>query len=232
MTYAPKPGRDARAGLTLLDVTTTTAILSVLVAGILTGLLNSEKAFLEDQTAAQLTLRTQRAMDRIVRTAGQALTTDAQFSPLKPATGVDSHALQFRLLQSVDPITGEPLYDSSGQVFIYGPDAGATPCAGLIIGRGPDLSSIHSTAAGGDGLLGTTDDDATVILSGASPAVELLIPSRFAPRAGTMLEIDVTPPPVGRLLTITLRVNAPAPDGNGFVFENDLVLVERVALRE
>jgi type II secretory pathway pseudopilin PulG len=230
--FVAKTRRHGLRGLTLLDVTTSTVILAILMTGILTGLLNSQQAFVEDQTAANLSLRAQRAMNRLVRVAGQALTNDAQFTPLNPVTGVDSHGLRFRLLQSVDPITGDPLYDDDAQVFIFGPNAGATPCAGLIIGRGPDLNQVYNTASGGDAVLGTNDDDTNVVLSGNWPAVELLLPSVFVPAVGTMLEIDFTPAPVGRLLTFTLRVNAPDPDGNGFVLQNDLVLVERVALRE
>ena len=63
------------------------------------------------------------------------------------------------------------------------------------------------------------------------PAVELLIPGRFAPQLGEMFQIDVTPAPTGRFLSFTLRVNAREATG-GFVLVNDLVLTTNVALRE
>jgi prepilin-type N-terminal cleavage/methylation domain-containing protein len=218
-------------GLTLLEVSVTAAILGLLVTGVFSGMLNSQRAFLEDQTVSDLSIRAQNTMDRIVRLAGQALTTDDQFSPLKPNTGVQSHCLRFRVLQTVDPLTGDPVYDDAARVFLYGPDEGANPSSGVIVGRGPDLNQIHATGAGPDAVLGTVDDDTTTILAGGVSAVEVLLSDTFSPRLGDMFTINVAPAPIGRLLTVTLRVNVRRSDGT-FLLANDLVISERVALRE
>ena len=76
------------------------------------------------------------------------MTTDAQFSPLKPNTGVDSHCLRFRLLLNIDATTGQPVYDDTGRIYLYGPDDGTDPCAGIIVGRSPNLGAIHLTERG------------------------------------------------------------------------------------
>ena len=50
--------------------------------------------------------------------ASQAVTTDNSFTPLKPSTGIDSHCLQFRLIDSF--AAGQPVYDDDLVVYIYG----------------------------------------------------------------------------------------------------------------
>ncbi len=218
------------SGFTLIEVVLAVGVWSIFLVSIMTAVLGTQNGFVQSQTVTQLRVRAQHAMDRIVSTCNQAVTGDTEFSPLKPTTGVQSHCLRFRLIQFVDG-TGTPVYEDTLRVYVYGMDTGSTPCNGIILGRGPDLATIHSTGSGPDGVLGTTDDDATSSIAGGVPAVELLVPSTFAPQSGDMLTIDVTPPPIGRLLTITMRLNVRGADGN-FLLPNDLVLTERVALRQ
>ncbi len=224
--------RDSRLrGLTLLESVISLSVLGVFTATAVTALISTQRAMAQSQMTSVLALRAQKALERIVDLASQAVTSDLAYTPLKPATGVDSHALRFRLVQSVDVVTGEPVFDDVGRVYVYGSDSGSNPSSGILIGRGPTLDSIHAAAAGSDGLLGTTDDDTRVVLSSGVPAVELLVPSDFAPRVGAMLSIDVTPPPTGRLIELTIRLNARGVDGV-FLLEDDIVLTERVALRQ
>lgn len=218
------------AGMTLIEVMITIGTLMVLTFATVTALIGSQNAFVQSQTLSVLQLRAQIAMDRVVALSSQAVTGDAEFSPLKPTSGVDSHALRFRLIDSINPVSGAPVYDDDLKVYIYGPDGGTNPSAGIIIGRGPSLTDIYTTGAGPDGLLGTVDDS-TASISGGMPAVELLMPSTFAPQTGDMFQVDVTPAPTGRLLTFTLRLNAREADGD-FVLANDVVLTSAVSLRE
>ena len=69
----------------------------------------------------------------MVELSGQAVTSDDEFSPLRPATGINSHCLRFRFIESIDSVTGIVTYDDVTRVYIYGPDAGSNPCAGLIV---------------------------------------------------------------------------------------------------
>jgi type II secretory pathway pseudopilin PulG len=224
------PKQHGASGMTLIEILITAGTLMVLMLATVTALIGSQNAFVQSQTLSVLQLRSQIALDRIVALASQAVTGDAEFSPLKPTTGVDSHGLRFRLIESIDGVSGVPVYNDALKVYVYGPDSGANPSAGLIIGRGPDLTDIYTTGAGADNLLGTVDDG-TAAISGGVPAVELLIPSTFAPQTGDMFRVNVTPAPTGRLLTFTLRLNAREADGD-FVLANDLVLTTTVALRE
>jgi len=223
-------GSASRSGLTLVEVVATVSIMSVVVGSIAMAMLGTQNVFLQSQLVSRMNLRAQIAMDSIVDMASQALTADPDFSPLKTTSGVNSRCLRFRLFQSIDAL-GQPVYDNQLKVFIYGPSAGANPSGGLIIGRGPDLATIHAAGKGADNLLGTADDNTSAIISGGIPAVQLLVPSTFTPRTGTMFTINVAPAPIGRLLTFTLRLNAQARDGS-FILENDLVLTEQVALRQ
>ena len=207
------------------------AVLGVMFSSIVMATLGVQTAFVESQLMSQLNLRAQIALDRIVELASQALTTDAQFAPLKPATGIGSHCLRFRLVQAIDPSTGGVIYNDAAIVYLYGPDTGTDPNRGLIIGRGPSLTAIHGAAAGADGLLGTADDITSATFASDALAVELLVPDVYAPQAGDMFAVTVSPAPVGRLLTFTLRMNARGRDG-GFVLPTDLVLTQRVALRQ
>ena len=227
MTISKPP--ETQAGLTLVELVASLGILSVVMGSILMAVIGTQDAFLENQLASQLNLRAQLSLDRIVDLASQALTTDADFSTLRPATGVNSHGLRFRLVQYIDAATGNPSYDSVNRVYIHGPDSGAEPCRGLVVGRGPSWTAIHSSACGADGFLGTTDDNTNVLSSGI-PMVEILIPGSFAPQTGDMFTVNVSPAPIGRFLTFTLRLNARGQDGN-YLFPADLVLTERVALR-
>lgn len=221
-----KSRRDS--GLTLLELALTTGMVGVFLSGVFSATFGVQKAFLQGEELSELALRARNAMERVVAVSGQAVTGDALYSALRPSTGVDSHCLRFRLIQSIDTATGQPIYDDNLRVYIYGPDSGTNPCQGLIIGRGTDLAAIHSAAAGPDGFLGTRDDNTAAVSSGI-PAVELLIPADHAPRTGDMFTVNSSP--TGRLLTFTLRLNARGADGN-LILPNDLVLTERVALRQ
>ncbi len=215
---------ERERGFTLIETTIVFGVSIVFLAGVVTAFSGLQGAVVEGQTISELQLRSQRALDRIVTAASQALTTDSEFSALKPNTGVDSHCLRFRLLDSVDPLTGALVFNGDN-VYIYGPDSGANPSAGLVMGRGTSLANVHGNGSGSDGVLGTRDDNTGAMTNGV-PVVELLIPDTFAPQTGTMFEVDVN----GRLLTFTLRVNA--QDANGqFILPQDLVFTERVALR-
>jgi hypothetical protein len=223
-------GAASDAGLTLVEIVATVSIMSVVVGSVVMAMLGTQNVFLQSQLASRLNLRAQIAMDSIVEIASQALTVDPDFSPLKTTSGVNSSCLRFRLFQAIDA-TGQPVYDDQLKVFIYGPSAGASPSAGLIIGRGPDLATVHAAGKGADNMVGTPDDNTSAVISGGIPAVRLLIPSTFTPRTGTMFTLNVAPAPIGRLLTFTLRLNAQTRDGS-FVRENDLVLSEQLALRQ
>ncbi len=221
---------DPESGLTLIEVTITAGTLTILMLSSLTAVLTSQDAVIQNQTISQLQARGQMAMDRIVELSSRAVTGDEQFSPLKPTTGVNSHGLRFREIDSIDGVSGEPVYNDDLRVYVYGPDNGTNPCDGLIIGHGPTLADIYTSGSGPDGRLGTVDDNAAPI-SGGVPAVELLIPDTFAPRTGEMFTVNVTPAPIGRFLTYTLRLNARGSDGD-FVRWNDLVITTSVSLRQ
>ncbi|MFN0058368.1 MAG: prepilin-type N-terminal cleavage/methylation domain-containing protein [Planctomycetota bacterium] len=220
--------RATHAGLTLLECVVTIALVSVVLGGVVYAIQGSQFAYLENELASRVTLRAQNAMDRISQMAGQALSIDPQFSPLFPTTGINSHCLQFRIIESA--AGGTPVYDDDLRVFIWGPDAGPPVCSGLVIGRGPDQTQIFNAAAGGDAELGTSDDVTSATLFGGVPAVEVLLTDEFAPRTGEMFTVTVSPAPVGRLLTFTLRLNARRSRGGDFVFNTDIVITERVAL--
>ena len=219
------------SGLSLVDVVVGLGVFVIFLVTV-TAITGSQRAFLQSRMSAELRLRAQNAMERVVRMTTQAITSDSQYSPLKSNTGVNSHCLRFRLLQFVDPVSGAATFDDALKVFIYGPHStGAHPNSGLIVGRGQGLTAIFNAGNGPDGLLGTADDNTTVVLSGDVPAVELLIPSDYAPQTGDMFTVNISPAPTGRLITYTIRVNAAEPDGT-FVLDQDLVLTERVSLRE
>lgn len=219
--------RSARAGLTLLECVVTITLVSVVLGGVVYAIQGSQFAYLENELASRVTLRAQNAMDRITQLAGQALSIDTEFSPLFPTTGINSHCLRFRIIESA--AGGTPVYDDDLRVFIWGPDAGPPACAGLVIGRGPDQAQIFNAAAGDDDQLGTSDDVTSATLFGGVPAVEVLLTDDFAPRTGDMFAFTVSPAPIGRLLTFTLRLNARRRGGD-FVFNTDIVITERVAL--
>lgn len=214
-------------GLTLLEMMIVLGVATLLVTGVLSTINGLQNSFVENQVISRMTLRSQHALDRITSVLGQAVTTDSQLSPLDPTTGVASSGIRFRFL--VDFTAGSPVYEDNLRVFVLGPSEGAAPCAGIILGRGPSPEQIHAAGAGADGLLGTLDDDTSVSLGVDIPAVELLLPSTYAPREGRMLTIDMTPGT--RLITITMRINSVRPNGT-FVLADDLVLTERIALKQ
>ena len=218
---------DRRAGFTMIECVVALGLVSVVLGGLVYAVQGSQRAYLENELASRVAQKGEHAMDRIVRMASQALSVDSEFSPLFPATGINSHCLRFRVIDSI--VGGNPVYDDDLKVFIWGADAGPPACQGLIIGRGPDVDEVHDTGAGGDDILGTVDDDTQTALFDGVPADELLLTNDMAPSSGTMLTINVSPAPVGKLLTFTLRLNA-RRRGGGFVFNNDVVITERVAL--
>lgn len=221
----------SESGLSLLELVVTVGILTLVVGSIATAMTGTQSVFLESQLISRLHMRARRAMDRIVSLSSQAMTTDSRFTPQKSNTGVNSHCLRFRLMQSIDPVTGDAVYDDLDRIFIYGPHGGGQPNRGIIIGRGRTLGQIYRRGRGPDGFLGTTDDNTRATITPGFPAVELLIPATFAPSSGDMFRVNVTPAPIGRLLTFTLRINARGTDGN-FILPTDFTLVQRVALRQ
>lgn len=221
---------QSRDGFTLTEAIATCAILTILLGSILVAMTGTQRAFVDNQILSHIQLRAQHAMSRVVALASQALTSDSFFSTLKPTTGVGAHCLRFRQVLYIDTTTGVVTYDNVAPVYIYGPDNTSSKSSGLIIGRGATLSAIHSAGAGSDAWLGTADDDTNALINGV-PVVELLIPDAFTPQAGDMFSVDVSPAPIGRLVTFTIRLNARDQTGN-FLLPNDLVLSESVALRQ
>ena len=78
-----------------------------------------------------------------------------------------------------------------------GSNGGDEPCHGLVIGRGPDRTSVYTIGRGPDGVLGTEDDDTETAHSGGVPANEVLIPGKYAPREGELFDIRVEGRPAG-----------------------------------
>ena len=153
-----KQVRDPRAsGFTLLEVIVVMGIFSVFMAGAITMVNQTMRSFTQSQIVANLAARSQHAIERLTNVIGQAVSGDPLYSPMKPDTGVDSKVLRFRLIQTIT--AGVPVYDDNLRIYVMGVDSGSYPCAGVVIGRGPSMSGIHSAAAGTDGVLGTEDDD-------------------------------------------------------------------------
>ena len=217
-------------GFTLVEVVVGIGILSIMLLAVV-ALVGSQRAFVEDQVVSRLRLTAQHALERVVATTSQAVTADGDLTPLVPITGVDSRGFRFRLIESIDPGTGLATYDDTLKVYIYGSVSGANPCRGLVIGRGPSLAQVHSAGCGADKVLGTEDDDTRASFGDQIPAVELLVPETFTPRTAPLFAVDVDPASGGRFVTFTLRLNARSPN-NDWVLENDLVVTERVALKQ
>lgn len=223
--------RKRQGGITFIEVIATLVVIVILLGSLVGTTLGTQNVFLQDQAVSELHLRAERTMDRLVELVSQALTYDPQFTPLLPGTGIGSHGLRFRLTTGIDSATGAVIYDDAAQVYLLGADSGPYPCKGIIVGRGPDLATILAAGGGPDATLGTEDDNTSAILASGVPAVELLLPFRFAPEVGDALAITITPAPVGRLVTLTVRVNATGRDGS-YILPTDLQIVERVALRQ
>lgn len=223
-------GRQRERGLSLLEVMFTSTLLSIFMVGIISAVSTLQLSFADNQTHSALQLRAQNTLDRLTAMTREALTGDLEFGGLKDAGGGNFHGLGFRIVTSFQAGTGAPIYNDDHKVFILGPSEGTTPCRGLIIGRGPTLTSVFNNAAGADGLLGTYDDDRTPI-SGTLPATEFLIPPGFAPRTGDMFTVSFPDASTQRLIQYTLRLNAISGNG-GFLFENDLVLTRTISLNQ
>lgn len=246
--------------MTLVELATSVGVLTVLMASVLLGLTSTQDVFLENQALSRLQIMAQVAMDRIVTLTSQTLTDDPEFAVLDPIPAetkgnikaadetawntlnkvlshkpvnaglphMISNIVRFQSVQSFDTSTGTVIF-SPEQVYVGGQRTDAYPSRGIYIGFGTSLAQIHSNCAGPDGFLGTLDD-VTNPFGNASPRIELLVPSAFAPTSGDMLMIDTTTSASGRLLTVTLRLNARAANGSPLLSQ-DLVLSERVALR-
>ena len=215
-------------GFTLIEVVIAVALLTILAGALTTSFWTIQEAVGEEQTEADLTFRSRAAMDRIVRLASQAVTSDTAYTLFNPSSGSDQWGMRFRDLLNVT--SGVANYDDVLVVHLLGPDGGATPCSGIVVGRGPDLNAIYGAACGADGWLGTQDDDVSASFDGVTPALELLLPSDYAPQNGRMLTFVPDAASGGRVVTITLRSNFLQNDGT-YVRNADLVLTERVALR-
>ena len=211
-------------GLTIIELTITATVLSVVLTAALTSMSTLQTSFTFDQRIARVTLEAESTMDRIRELLESALTTDSEFTPMEPNTGVDSRILQFRLF---DGFSGTSANYETDWVFLVAPNTGATPSNGICVGRGWTMTDVHATGAGTDQILGT-NDDVTSLPNGATvPTIELLATDVFAPSTGNMLSFNVN----GRLVTVTLRMNMQNEDGS-FVLNNDVVISERVALRQ
>ena len=223
--------RGRTVGLTFIEVLTTTAVFALLAVSVLLALFGMQGAVVRSEIVSEIRARAQRAMDRVTELASQASRADAAYTPLQPTTGSGSHGLRFRLVSSVDGATGTAVFDDTARVYIFGPDDGNLPCRGLIVGRGPTLDDIHALGSGPDGVLGTLDDVTSESFVPGIPLLELLVPETFTPRADEMFTVDMEPDSGGGTLRLTLRLNARGRDGQ-FLFEEDLVLSERVTLRQ
>ncbi len=221
--------RSSRSrGFTLIEVVVAVGLLGLIAGGITTSFYTIQSAVDDEFTEADLLFRSRSAIDRLTRLCSTAVTTDARFALRDPTTGTDPWCLEFRELNSVT--AGVANYDDKLVYHLFGPDGGATPCSGIVIGRGPDMTSIYDAAQGADGWLGTEDDNVTAAFVAGNPAVELLLPSVYAPQTGRMLTFVVDPASAGRMITITLRCNFRRTDGT-YLRAADLVLSERVSLR-
>jgi prepilin-type N-terminal cleavage/methylation domain-containing protein len=217
-----------RDGFTLIEIVIACALLAVVVGGVTSSFWTVQAAFDEERAEAELLFRSRAAMDRLSRLTSNAVTRDAAFALLPIAAGATPWGLRFREIDSV--VAGNAVYDDLLVVHLIGPNAGGAPCAGVIVGRGPDLGAIWVAGRGADSTLGTADDDVGAELGAGTPAVEILIPQEFAPQIGQMLEFSTAGSPSGRLVTITLRTNFQRPDGT-WLLAQDHVFTERVALR-
>jgi hypothetical protein len=245
-TAARRPPTSRIAGMSIVEVSFGATLLAFIVGGVTSSFWTVQAAFDEQVVEADLELKSRAAMDRLVRLASTALTTDVEFSlpekKQKPGrakvvnnnkkvveedvTVNSSPSLEFREILGL--ANGEPVYDDELKYLLLGPES-VTPVQGVIIGRGPDPDSVTQAASGSDGILGTHDDEFAEFVAG-TPAVEVLLPGDFTPRDGEMLEFTTVDGTDERLVTITLRVNLQRPDGS-WLLESDLVLQERVALR-
>lgn len=249
------PVRVGDRGYSLIEVVIVLSIFTLVIGGVTSSFWTVQASFDEQVVEADLQRTVRSAMDRITHLTKGALTSDTAYGPLdttvttasaklmtavKSTTGTESyelieqdttavvaHSMRFR--DVLDIVNGNPVYDDVGQYFFLAP-GGPVPCDGVVLGRGPDAGSVAQYAAGPDGRLGTTDDDTAVEFVNGIPAVEMLLPAEYAPRSGTPLTFTIDPQSEGRLIMVTMRVNARRPDGS-FLHEQDLVLRERVALR-
>ncbi|MBX3471740.1 MAG: type II secretion system protein [Planctomycetes bacterium] len=221
-----------RAGLTLMEVVVSSAILALLAAGMMIFEVGAQRTYSEQQVRANLHQHVRSALRRMVLDTSAALTIpDCELSTLWPASGTDARGLQFR------EVTGG---DGSGPVFgrtvvFAGPHPAGAPAGGAAAGivRLREANLHHPTfnlttitgLAGLDGLFGTADDQTSAVASDGQRVVEVLVPASCAPITGPMLRVDLA----GRVVTFTIRANFRQGDGN-YLLVNDLVMTERAAL--
>lgn len=223
---SPRSTTDSASGTTLVELMLVVGLVSVFMFGVCSTVFSLQKSLEEEQVVNELFFRGKQAIERIVVEASKALTTDSTFTALYPASDGTFSLLGFRLIDYF--VGGLPVYDDELKVFVYGDNPTPYPCGGVIIGRGPDLATVANLGSGHDGVLGTMDDDCRASYRDGIPAVELLVPARYAPRSGKMLTIE-TDLAAGPLLTFTLRMNAVGQNGS-FVVADDLVFIQKVAL--
>ena len=215
-------------GLTLVEISLASSMILTVVGVSSQALLETQRGVLAGQELAELQLRARNALDRLVELTAQAISTDPVYGTIAPATGANARGLEFRLADSVSG--GTVTWNDAQRVIIYGPTTSIPENRALLVGRAASVAEMRSVASGGDGVLGTTDDDYDVSIAGGIPILELLIPEEFAPQTGSMLTVDLDPAPTGTTVRFTLRLNA--RDRNGTpLLDTDLVLTERVALR-
>ena len=215
-------------GITALEVMVVITLVTVLAVSTSAGVFGLLRAFNEEQIVSVLFLEAERAMDRITSVAAQGVSTDPDFGFFVPTGTSGFSVMRFRLISSLSG--GVAVYDDELPIYIMGRKGAPYPCEGVIIGRGPDLATIHGLAAGPDGILGTRDDNLAASHARGVPAAELLVPAKFAPRAGAPLLFEPDPAdPL--LLRVTLRLNA-KENGQHFILPNDIVLTRRIALKQ
>ncbi len=206
-------------------------LLCLLTGGGMVLLSKMSSAVHGTQTQSPLLLRARHAMDRLDTMIGRAVSTDAGFG-LFNASAQGSPGFRAMTFREVDSISaGAVQYHDQLPVYVLSPgkyDQGES-CQGLVIGRGPDITTIGGLGAGSDHVLGTTDDDVRASVDGSTLAVELLLAPDASPAAGRMLAIVQSA--TGLRLTVTLRLNARDRHGE-LLFEDDLVLTQEISLRQ
>ncbi|MCP4038173.1 MAG: type II secretion system protein [bacterium] len=127
-------------GYTLLQVVIATTILSIVVTIAVSTILNAQDAVTQSQVRSVIHRRARDGLNRVVRLAGQALTSDPDYLLFQPGNGSEFHCFRFALLESYDTTTGTHTF-SSDLAYIYGPHSSPQPNAGLVIARGTSLNS-------------------------------------------------------------------------------------------
>jgi type II secretory pathway pseudopilin PulG len=227
--FAPPTSTRRRAlGFTLLEVVVSLGILAFVSTMILTFEVGFSDVHIEREMRAQLHHQVRAALVTLSTDLGRALTTTGgELLTCDPVTGTDARAIQFREVtggSAAGPIWGPTI------VFTSPGATGDLAAAGIVRLRADGLHTAGPLGAfvaqqrGPDGLWGTLDDDCR--LTQGQVSVRTLLPGTMAPQTGPMLRIDVA----ASLVTITIRSNQ--RKGTGWLLPVDLVLTERVALKQ